>query len=73
MTDGHERFLAAGAAALTGRARASRAFERLHAFPNVTNAASNALCRTAGFALAGDVAAEFRGARLRCNHWVLEI
>ena len=43
----------------------------IHAYPSVTNAASNALARAAGFTLAGTVEVEFRGHRLRCNDWML--
>jgi RimJ/RimL family protein N-acetyltransferase len=63
----------AALAELLERARASGEFDRLHAFPNVTNGASNALCRRAGFALVGEIDVVFRGAQLHCNHWVLEL
>jgi RimJ/RimL family protein N-acetyltransferase len=43
----------------------------IHAFPSVTNPASNALCRGAGFELVGEVDVEYRGRPLRCNDWLL--
>jgi len=43
----------------------------LMACPSVDNEASNALCRTAGFSLAGVIEEEFRGERLTLNVWVL--
>lgn len=45
----------------------------LVAFPETTNPASNALCRRAGFQLVGTTTAEFRGAELTMNEWMLEL
>jgi RimJ/RimL family protein N-acetyltransferase len=58
---------------LLSRARAEPAFERLHAFPVVTNAPSNALCRKFGFSLTGERDFEFAGRTLRCNAWTLDL
>jgi RimJ/RimL family protein N-acetyltransferase len=58
---------------LLDRARDDPRFERVHAFPAVSNAPSNALCRKFGFSLAGERDVEFRGRRLRCNHWELGV
>jgi RimJ/RimL family protein N-acetyltransferase len=45
-------------------------FRWAHAFPRIDNAASNALCRRAGFELLGEVDFEFpKGNPLRCNDW----
>ena len=45
----------------------------IHAYPAVENAASNAVCRKAGFRLIGAMDFEYPpGHRLRCNDWVLE-
>ena len=42
----------------------------VHASPNVTNGASNALCRKLGFELLGEVDVEYPpGSRMRCNDW----
>lgn len=43
----------------------------IHAWPSVTNAASNALCRSLGFVHVGVADFVFRGHPLRCNDWVL--
>jgi RimJ/RimL family protein N-acetyltransferase len=45
--------------------------KHLVAFPQTTNPPSNALCRSAGFRLAGTTTATFRGADLTMNEWVL--
>ncbi|CAH0125716.1 hypothetical protein SRABI76_00144 [Microbacterium oxydans] len=45
----------------------------LVAFPETTNPPSNALCRSAGFRLAGTMTAAFRGAGLTMNEWVLDL
>ena len=47
-------------------------FERIHAFPPVTNAPSNALCRKFGFTLLGQEDFVYAGRTLHCNRWVLE-
>lgn len=42
----------------------------VHAYPNVENAASNALCRKLGFTLRGEVEVEYPpGHPMRCNDW----
>jgi RimJ/RimL family protein N-acetyltransferase len=58
-------------ALLIERARAEPRFERLHAFPAIDNAPSNALCAKFGFVLTGDGEFQFRNRTLRCNHWEL--
>ena len=42
----------------------------VHAFPAVTNAASNAVCRSAGFRFA-EQDTTFAGRVFRTNHWVI--
>ena len=70
----HGRGLASAALALLlDRARAEPRFEQLHAWPGVTNPASNALCRKFGFDLLGEEVGDYRGAKLRVNHWVLTL
>lgn len=44
----------------------------IHAFPGVSNGASNAVCRKAGFANVGEETVLYAGRQLRCNHWVLD-
>jgi RimJ/RimL family protein N-acetyltransferase len=60
-------------ALLIERCRLDPRFERLHAWPGTANAASNALCRGAGFELLGETEVEFRGRQLRVSHWMLEL
>jgi RimJ/RimL family protein N-acetyltransferase len=68
----HGRGLASAALALLlDRARAEPRFEQLHAWPGLTNPASNALCRKFGFELLGEEDGDYRGAKFRVNHWVL--
>jgi RimJ/RimL family protein N-acetyltransferase len=46
----------------------------LHAYPGVRNAASNALCRKAGFTLLGERDFEYpKGHWMRCNDWSLDL
>jgi RimJ/RimL family protein N-acetyltransferase len=46
----------------------------LHAFPGVENAASNAICRKAGFKLLGEHEFEYpKGSLMRCNDWRLDL
>ena len=44
----------------------------VHAFPAVTNAPSNALCRSVGFQLAGEVETLYAGRTFRTNHWLID-
>jgi RimJ/RimL family protein N-acetyltransferase len=70
----HGRGLASAALELLlDRARTEPRFERLHAWPGVTNSASNALCRKFGFELLGEEDGGYRDAPLRVNHWVLAL
>jgi len=57
---------------LLERAGAERRWGAIHAFPGVTNAASNAICRKCGFRLLGEQRIDYAGRSLRCNHWVLD-
>jgi RimJ/RimL family protein N-acetyltransferase len=45
----------------------------LLAFPAVSNLASNAVCRRAGFAMTGTERETFRGAELELNEWALDL
>jgi RimJ/RimL family protein N-acetyltransferase len=45
----------------------------LVAYPSVDNAASNALCRGAGFEHRGSATASWRGGQLTFNSWVLDV
>ena len=59
-------------AALLERARADGRWGTIHAFPAITNAPSNGICRSLGFTLIGQEAFEFRGTTLHCNHWQID-
>ena len=51
-------------------ARADGRHRYLHAYPKVAHAASNAICRKAGFTLLGEVDFEYpKGVPIRCNDW----
>jgi RimJ/RimL family protein N-acetyltransferase len=56
------------------RARETRKHRYLHAFPNVLNEASNAICRKLGFTLLGACDFEYPpGNPIRCNDWRLDL
>lgn len=57
---------------LIDRVNAEPRFPSIHAFPPVTNAPSNALCRKFGFVLVETVDFVYAGRTLHCNHWSLE-
>jgi RimJ/RimL family protein N-acetyltransferase len=59
--------------AILSRARAEPRLERVHAFPGVTNAPSNALCRKFGFSRTEQTEVKFRDRPLRVNHWELDV
>ena len=64
----------AAARALLDAARAAGETLPVHAYPRVDNAASNAVCRKAGFRLLGPLAFEVtRGRVLQTNDWVAEL
>jgi RimJ/RimL family protein N-acetyltransferase len=61
---------AAAARAVVDRARALGNRRTLHAFPKIEHAASNAVCRRAGFVLVGECDFEYpKGHPIRCNDW----
>ena len=63
---------ALGLAAHRAAARGTRRW--LHAFPHVDHAASNAVCRKAGFELVGEVPFEYpKGTWLPSNDWRLDL
>lgn len=60
----------AATVAVLERAAATGLRKWMHAYPNVTNVASNAVCRKAGFELLGEEPFEFPpGNPIRCNDW----
>ena len=67
---GH-RYATRALAVLLERVRADGRWGPIHAFPGVTNEASNALCKGAGFTLLGTADVDYGDRMLHCNHWVL--
>lgn len=61
----------AATAALIERARADGRWGAIHAYPGVTNAPSNGICRSLGFELIGQLDVEFEGRPMHTNHWML--
>ncbi|MER6363514.1 GNAT family N-acetyltransferase [Kitasatospora sp. NPDC001527] len=60
--------------AVLAEARAAGLHRHLHAFPSVDNAASNAVCRRAGFELLGARDFEYPpGRAMRCNDWRFDL
>ena len=57
---------------LLERARDDGRWGLVHAFPGVTNAASNALCRSVGFTHVGERDITFAGRPLHTNHWRID-
>jgi RimJ/RimL family protein N-acetyltransferase len=55
------------------RARADGRFRLIHAFPALSNAASNALCRTLGFTPLEECGIDYGGRPLKCRHWRLDL
>ncbi len=56
---------------LLGCAREQDRWGLVHAFPAVTNAASNGVCRSAGFRFVAEQETAFAGRMFRTNHWVI--
>ncbi|WP_228373572.1 GNAT family N-acetyltransferase [Demequina soli] len=54
-------------------ARARGTLPVLMACPNVDNVASNALCRTVGFAFRGELEDEYRGVPMTLNVWTYDL
>jgi hypothetical protein len=44
----------------------------VHAFPGVTNAPSNGICRSLGFTFLGELDVDFAGRIIETNHWVID-
>ena len=55
-----------------GLARTDGRWGLIHAFPSRTNAASNAICRSAGFSLFGEAETAFAERMFQTNHWVFD-
>jgi RimJ/RimL family protein N-acetyltransferase len=59
--------------AILEKARTEGRWDVVHAFPGVTNAPSNGICRTLGFELVEERDIEFQGRTLRTNHWRIDL
>ena len=58
--------------AVLQKARSESRWDVVHAFPAITNAPSNAICRKLGFSKLEERVIE-RDRILRCNHWRLDL
>jgi RimJ/RimL family protein N-acetyltransferase len=58
---------------LLDRARGERRWDVIHTYPGISNGASNAICRKAGFSLVGERDIDYVGRILRANHWRLDL
>lgn len=58
--------------AVLSRARHEDRWGVVHAFPGVTNTASNGICRTLGFTLVGEQRVTFGDHLLHTNHWRID-
>jgi RimJ/RimL family protein N-acetyltransferase len=62
------------AAAIAARARGIGKHRFLHAFPNVLNAASNAVCQKAGFTNMGQCTFEYpKRSFMQCHNWRIDL
>jgi RimJ/RimL family protein N-acetyltransferase len=57
---------------LLAMAREEDRWGLVHAFPTVTNAPSNGICRSLGFRFIEEREVVFGGVVLRANHWVID-
>jgi RimJ/RimL family protein N-acetyltransferase len=62
----------AATAAILDRAAVDGRWGDVHAFPAVTNAPSNGICRSLGFTLLGTVDDDWDGRIVTENHWVID-
>jgi RimJ/RimL family protein N-acetyltransferase len=62
----------AAARALLAMAREDKRWGLVHAFPGLSNAPSNAICRSLGFRLVGQRDVVFAGRVLPTAHWVID-
>lgn len=58
--------------AVLSRARQESRWGVVHAFPGVSNAASNGICRALGFTLVGEQQVTFGDRILHTNHWRID-
>jgi RimJ/RimL family protein N-acetyltransferase len=58
--------------ALLERARTDDRWGTVHAFPGITNAASNGICRSLGFTFLEERDVTFADRVIRTNHWAID-
>lgn len=58
--------------ALLERARAEQRWGVVHAYPGVTNGASNGICRSLGFTFVSEETVTFADRTIRSNHWQID-
>jgi RimJ/RimL family protein N-acetyltransferase len=58
--------------AILERARDDGRWGSIHAYPGVTNDASNGICRSLGFTLVETEDFDYFGQTLRCHHWQID-
>jgi RimJ/RimL family protein N-acetyltransferase len=63
----------AAVAEVLRRAREERRWGEINAHPGVSNGASNAICRKAGFDMVGERDVVYVGRTLRCAHWRIDL
>jgi hypothetical protein len=61
-----------GSRALLRRAHDEDRWGVVHAFPGITNAASNGICRSMRFTLLDERDVTFADRVIRTNHWVID-
>jgi RimJ/RimL family protein N-acetyltransferase len=59
--------------AILDKAQSERRWDVIHAFPGISNTASNSICRKMGFSMIEECAIEWAGHILQCNHWRLDL
>jgi RimJ/RimL family protein N-acetyltransferase len=62
----------AAVAAVLQRAKEDARWGTIHAFPSISNGASNGICRSLGFTLEGVETIEFAGQDFTSNHWSID-
>jgi hypothetical protein len=69
---GHHEIISGPASSWQRGLRKANRWGVVHAFPGVTNLASNGICRSLGFTLVGQEDVEFSDRVLRTNHWQID-
>ena len=59
--------------AVLDKVKAEGRWDVIHAYPAVSNAASNGICRSTGFTLLGEREFDYLGRKLVCNDWQIDL